>query len=283
MSSVPLDPQWFPDEDFRFRLGTVPGDAEDFFARSNQATQVLAERTHWLRSAPEDYVALLPGGVPIVEEFLEAVAAWPALQDAPPELWTHQTEPLERLLLLGTLLEPDFVLLVPSPDLLFHVVGGCVCFPSSWRLTDKLGQSVADVHQPVPQLNAVLGSQIDRLLSRLKPGRCIVRANWSVCRQPELNQHLDRHLPPLCSPVSLDDAWLRREDQCLLALPRTQGVIFGIRVSHTSWRELRQSPVAARSVARTLRTMPDDMLEYKRLKHVAEELARLLDDAEPPE
>jgi dimethylamine monooxygenase subunit A len=280
MSSTELDPQLFVDEDFRFRLGTVPGQIEEFFARSQDAPSVLAERQHWLRSDPERFVALMPDSAAIVEELLELVRPWSMRLESPPPLWSQQTPLVERLVLLSSQWEPDLVLLAPDSDGSFHVVAGCVCFPSSWRLTDKLGQPVSVVHQPVPGLNDALGPQIDRLMSRLRPGRCLIRANWSVCRQPELNQHPDRQLPPLTSPVTLDDAWLRREDQCLFTLPRTQGIVFGIRVSHTSWRELRAVPAAARSVARTLRTMSGEMLHYKRLTAVAEELARLLESAD---
>ena len=279
MSPTELDPQLFVDEDFRFRLGTVVGQVEEFFARSPDAPSVLAERQHWLRSDPERYVALLPDGVPLVEELLDFVSDWPGLHDAPSPVSSRETPLVDQFVSLSTRLEPDLVLLAPSPCGSFHVVAGCVCFPSSWRLTDKLGQPVSVVHEPVPGLNDALGPQIDRLMSRLRPGRCLIRANWSVCRQPELNQHLDRGLPPLTKPVTLDDAWLRREDQCLFTLPRTQGIVFGIRVSHVSWRELRKSRAAARSVARTLRTMPVDMLAYKRLTAVADELASLLDSA----
>lgn len=279
-----MDPHWFPDEDFRFTLGTTPGSAEEFFALSPEAPAGLAERAVWLRSDPNLYAALLPAGTAIAEEFLESVRTWRALQNAPSTLWSKETSPFDGMLWLSQYLEPDFVLLAPSipddgsPDVRFTVAGGCVCFPSTWRLTDKLGLSVAEVHEPVPGLNGVLESQIDRLLSRLKPGKCVVRANWSICHKSEFNQHPERRLPPVPDSPSLDDAWLRREDQCLFVLPQTRGVVFGIRVTHTSWRELRDYPDAARSVARGLRTMPADMRGYKRLSTVADDLARLLEN-----
>jgi hypothetical protein len=140
-----------------------------------------------------------------------------------------------------------------------------------------MGLPVVDIHEPVPQLNPILGTQIDRLLGKLSPGKCVVRSNWGACRTPELNQHPDRNLPGLQFPLSLDQAWLRREDQCLFALPDTSGIVFGIRISHISWQELRSDTTAARSIARGLRTMPNDMLEYKRLDKVYAALADMLD------
>lgn len=282
MTTIALDGRWFDDEDFRFRLGTVPGTAEDFFAHSPEAPEVLAERRHWLATDPDRYAVLLPAGTSIAEELLRVAAAWPMLRDLPTEFWNPEATLFDRLLQFSGQLEPDFVLLARPPENAAHpeaftVVGGSVCFPSTWRLTDKLGQSVAEVHAPVPDLNSALATQIDRLIARLRPGKCIVRANWSVCRTPERNQHPDRNLPGVESPVTLEGAWLRREDQCLLTLPQTGGVVFGIRVTHTSWRELRNHPAAAHSVARALRTMPIQMQAYKRLDVVSEELAQLLE------
>lgn len=282
MPPITLDPRWFADEDFRFSLGTVPGTTTEFFAPSAGTAAILAERRMWLREDPQSYAALLPGGEAVATELIELASTWPVLADAVSTLQNNTLSLFDRLRILSEGLEPDLVLLAPQPqqadlDTRFTVAGGCVCFPSVWRLTDKLGQRVDEVHQPVPQLNAVIGPQIDRLLSRLRPGKCLVRANWSVCRLPELNQHPDRHLPALESPVRPEEAWLRREDQCLFTLPKTGGVIFGIRVTHTAWSDLRQQPAVARHVARGLRTMPTDMLDYKRLNQVVSELAALLD------
>ncbi len=290
MTSIPLDPQSFSDEDFRFRLGTVPGSPEEFFAWSADAAAVLAERRAWFAADPSRYAALLPEGAAIAQELLESVASWTMFRDAPTSVSSPNIGLFERLVMLSEQWEPDFVLLAPRrqtpqlpanshrDELLFTVSGGCVCFPSAWRLTDKLGQTVDQVHDPVPQLNSALGSQIDRLLARLRPGKCLVRSNWGVCRLPELNQHPARNLPSIQLPVRLEEAWLRREDQCLFALPRTGGIVFGIRVTHTSWPDLCSNRAVARSVARSLRTMPHDMLDYKRLAEVREQLARLLDD-----
>lgn len=272
-----LNPRWFEDEDFRFRLGTVPGNVEDFFALSPDANSVLAERRKWLTTDTERYAAMLPDARAIVAEFLQVAADWPMLQDIAQQLRVEERSEFDRMLLLSKHLEPDFVLLAPADTVHFIAVAGCVCFPSSWRLTDKIGLPVADIHEPVPQLNPILGTQIDRLLGKLSAGKCVVRANWGVCSTPELNQHPDRSLPGLQSRASLDHAWLRREDQCLFTLPRTNGILFGIRVTHISWQELRSDPFAAHSVARGLRTMPAAMREYKRLQEVYSALAELLE------
>jgi len=271
-----------PDEDYRFSLGITPGDAREFFARSTEHERLVAERQRWLRDAPHRYAALLPEGRASLREMFDLVVSWqPSLDLHRDELHRddRQTE-FDSLLALGSHLEPDFVLLHRNKSGRWIVTGGCVCFPSSWRLTDKLSQPLEDVHEPVPELNAALAGPIHQLLLKMKPGRCWLRSNWGVCRQPELNQHPDRHLPRLTPGLTLDDVWLRREHQALMMLPESEGVLFGIRVEHTAWRDIRQSPEAAARLMRGLQSMPEAMLAYKNLLAVRDELLRLLSASE---
>src|SRR5438045_2228655 len=114
MLPIHFDPQWFTDEDFRFRLGTVPGTAEDFFALSPEASTVLAERRHWLTTDPNRFVAMRPEAFAIVRELLDLVSSWPILSGAPDALWSPDINLLDRLLMLSERLEPDLVLLAPS-------------------------------------------------------------------------------------------------------------------------------------------------------------------------
>jgi hypothetical protein len=285
--TIPVDARWLPDDDFRFRLGTGPGDDQTFFDHSPDAVETLAERRQWLTSDESHcYIQLLPEGDSIAMELLEHVSSWRSLQSASSDLWSDYLTILERLRLLGQHWEPDFVLLAPRESTeatTFAVVGGCVCFPSGWRLTDKLGQSVEEVHDPVPGLNGALASPIDRLIGHLKPGKCLLRANWGVSRFDMMNQHVDRCLPAIEIDARADQIWLRREDQCLFTLPRTGGVVFGIRVSHIRWDELHKNPIASRRIVRALQTMPDAMLEYKRIKTARETLIRLLDSTIGPQ
>lgn len=268
---------WIHEGDFRFRVGTTPGRLADFFALSADAAEVLAERRHWLSSDPGRYVGLIDGAESVAREFLETVGVF-----STEAVHAVRREDLRQgLAEFSQSREPDFVLLSSASQPPICAVGGCVCFPSGWRLTDKLGLPVARIHDSVPGLNTALEQPIERLLSQLPPGRCVVRSNWGVCRSPELNQHLDRELPALEPGGDPAQAWLRVEDQCLEVMPRTGGIIFGIRVTHESWTALRGDRQAACHVARMLRTMPPTMRAYKRLELVADQLAEWLVPGKP--
>src|SRR5690606_3014151 len=138
--------------------------------------------------------------------------------------------PWARLLRLGAALEPDILLLSPGPGGRRILQALCVCFPSSWTPTEKLGRAMDFIHEPAPGLNQSLGAQIDTFLSRLQPGVGWLRSNWGLSASPERNQHPARKLARLFEGSTLDATWLRVERQCLMALPAAGGVLFGIRI-----------------------------------------------------
>lgn len=260
-----------PDEDYRFSLGIHPGNASEYYGPSPDRERLLAERRHWLADDPERYAAALPEVEPYLAEVESLAGPWGFVPShAGGRQW-------ERLLHLGQQLEPDILLLAPDEIGRLKVLGGSVCFPSFWRLTDKLGLPIDAVHAPVPGLNASIGSAINRYLKNMKPGGCWLRANWGLAGVPDLNGHPDRCRYEWKRPLSLDRVWLRREDQAILSLPASGGVLFGIRVVVRSVAELAQSPEKSGRLVRLLRTMPADLVRYKGFGDVRDELIEMLD------
>jgi len=286
-------PAWvnvLPDEDYQHAFGLKASQVEAFFRPTERQADLLAQRRHLLRTDTAHCAALLTGAEPLLEEAIAlarsfgATVSDPACREETQQGAGSETGPLAsdanafaRCLALGEAWEPDYLLLKPDAATgRFHLVGGCVCFPSSWRFEDKVGRPLEAIHAPVPCLNEELASPIHNFLSRLKPGSAWCRANWGLSASPELNQHPDRGLPKLRPPLREDEVWLRIEDQALVALPASGGVLFGIRMTVIPLAEVKRHPAAARGLARALRTMPDTMLEYKSLLAAKEELLRLL-------
>lgn len=280
-------PAWasvLPDEDYQHSFGLKAGRAEAFFAPTEHHADLLAQRRHWLRTDRDRCAALLPGAEPLLEETIALARSFGAPVSDPAHAGSETGAPQQeaafaRCLTLGEAWEPDYILLKQDAGTgRFHLVGGCVCFPSSWRFEEKVGQPLEVIHTPVPHLNEQLASPIHNFLARLKPGSAWCRANWGLSRSPELNQHPARGLPKLGPSLREDEVWLRVEDQALIALPESHGVLFGIRMSVIPLAEVKHHPPAARGLARALRTMPDAMLAYKSLLTVKGELLRLLAD-----
>jgi heme-dependent oxidative N-demethylase alpha subunit-like protein len=277
----------FPEADYSFHLRFERGTFGDFFNPTVRRDELLGQRRHWLQSAPQTYAALLPDGIPLLDETLDLALAEQTLpadfrspQSTIPSLH-HSITPLlhqSTLLDLGRAWEPDFLLLKPDSTGQIVLVGGCVCFPSSWSLAEKIGRPIDAIHGVVPGLNAAIGNQIQGFLKKLRPGVAWLRANWGLSRSPELNQHPERALPRLDSTVRLDEIWLRIEHQLLTALSRTHGILFAIRIAMHPLPEIQADPLIAPRLTRALETMPEAMAEYKGMANARAKIISLLCD-----
>ena len=269
--------QLFPDDDFKFHLRFDRGEPAEFFTPTERNAELIAERRRWLRSEAESCAAVLPEGVPLLEEAALRAQRWNGFvlpsragsETGAPAAWA-------QLLALGEFWEPDFLLLKADAEGEIRLHGGCVCFPSSWRLREKLGRPIEFIHDVVPGLNATLGPAIHRFLAGLKPGVAWLRSNWGLSRSAELNQHPDRELPRLDATIRADEVWLRVEYQALVALPESGGILFGIRIASQPLAEVKSNPEVARRLARALRTMPAPVAVYKGIAPARERVLELL-------
>jgi hypothetical protein len=268
----------FPEEDYRFNFRFERGSISEFFRPTAQHDEIIEQRRFWLKSAPATHAALLPEGGALLEEAVRVGQAERTFPDQDSNALLPGATPWERCLALGEVWEPDFLLLQSQPDGVVRLVAGCVCFPSSWSLAEKMGHPIEHIHGVVPGLNPALGSPIQNFLSRLKPGAAWLRANWGLSRSPELNQHPERKLPRLDELVELEEVWLRIEHQALVALPETWGVLFGIRIAVHPLAEIRRDPVVRRGLLRALKTMPEPMAQYKNIASARSRLISLLQE-----
>jgi len=262
----------FPDEDYRFTLRFSRGDAAQFFSPTPQNAELLAERGRWLRSEPNNYAALLPEGEPLLEQTVGMARKWNGFASP------SATPPWEKCLTLGGFWEPDYLLLKCDSDGEIRLYGGCLCFPSSWRLADKIGKPIEFIHGPVPGLNASIGPAIHKFLAGLKPGVAWLRHNWGLARDAELNHHPDRGLPQLDAGVRAEEVFLRVEHQALVALPESGGILFGIRVVNHPLAEVKADRDAGLRLHRALETMPETMAAYKGLASSRRRILKLLAD-----
>jgi hypothetical protein len=247
----------FPDQDYHFYMRFERGTIGDFFGPTAAHESLLAERRRWLQEAPELHSALLSQGRSLLDETIELASVSATLDAALPKG--------SDCTALGRAWEPDFLLMKVDEAGFLRLVGGCVCFPSSWNFAEKVGQPIESIHSIVPGLNPAIGSQIRGFLSKLRPGVAWVRGNWGLSRSAELNQHPARKLFRLDAAVPLEEIWVRAEHQALVALPKTGGILFGIRILVQSLADFLKDASLARRLARAIQTMPPDMARYKNI------------------
>lgn len=267
----------FPDGDYRFRLTLRRASPPEFFAGQDASGRIRAERSRWLAADPARYAALQPEGVAVLDELIGVLPGWgvslPEGASAVDPNGRHGG--LDRMIRLGSLLEPDILLLSAGADGRYRLRGGALCFPTGWALEEKLGHTIDFIHDVVPGLNAALGPQIHLFLSKLKPGSAFLRDNWGLAATDELNLHPARRLAAPAAPVDLARLWLRVEHQALVALESTGGIVFGIRIALHRLDRLAGTPAGA-GLRRALETMPAELAAYKRIEGVRDEvIARL--------
>lgn len=260
----------FRDEDYHFSLRFNRGSPAEFFAPTGNHEALIAERRRWLRTAPATYAELLPEGEAILEEAIDLAAEWNGFA---PSVGLSRGEKCRSL---GEFWETDYLLLKCDTVGEIRLYGGCLCFPSSWRLGDKIGKPIEFIHAPVPGLNGRMGPAIHKFLAGLKPGVAWLRHNWGLARDAELNHHPDRRLPPLDGSVQADEVFVRVEHQALVSLPKSGGILFGIRVVNHPLAEIRSDPVARTGLRRALETMPEAVAVYKGLATARHRILALL-------
>lgn len=273
MSLAPID--WltlFPARDFRHPMATRRGDLAAYFAPHEEDAGILRQRIHWLSKSPEQFAIGNDNDRPIFEEALATLNA----QCAPHNSAGRNL--LEQIIDCGKRCEADWVVLHPNDRIEYVLRGGVVCFPSGWALREKIGLSLAQIHAIVPGLNEALQGRIDSFLSALKPGETFERSNWGLAADAELNHHPSRQLPRLSENAPLSETWIRLEHQLLYRLPKTQALLFAIRVSLHSLDDVSRFPGAAARIAHALRTMPEAVAAYKGIAPARAQLIRQLED-----
>ena len=176
------------------------------------------------------------------------------------------------LAVAGRLVPEDLCLMRRGPGG-YRLVAAVLCFPTRWRLAEKLGKPMGSIHAPVPGYAARIGAASDRVLESLTVERPVWRQNWSLLDSPALYQ--PRRVPARAAAPSEDlgqRLWLRSERQTLRRLPDTGDVLFTLRIRQCSLAALVQVEGAAARLLGHLRSLPPELLRYKGLDRVAPRL-----------
>jgi hypothetical protein len=179
------------------------------------------------------------------------------------EAWALDRLGCDPLEVAGRLVVEDICLLTPAPCPL--LAAAVLCFPSRWRLADKIGQALGAIHAPVPDYAQALSRPVDRFLGLLKPGRLVARMNWSIHDDPALFQPTPDHAAHGAITAANAGALLtlRIERQTLSRLPQTGAIMFTIRTYQHRLCDIAPIPGAASSLLATLAALPSAVVAYK--------------------
>lgn len=217
--------------------GINPLDPHDWLYRDDAYEQQIRYRDHLIVTRRNAVFDCYPEGEEISSELLQTI--YSSLQNdrgyicedgfvTRPDGHKLGLDEDHPLVIAGRLVQEDLCIL--DFDGNQHVmVGGILCFPASWLLSEKMGLPLTSIHDPVPQYTDRIAKVVQRMFDNLQPGRVIYRGNFLSYSNPDLHQPRGmNHRRALDKPGK---KWVRVERQTLRKLPITQGVVFGI---HTS-------------------------------------------------
>ncbi|HVT77244.1 MAG TPA: DUF3445 domain-containing protein [Acidimicrobiales bacterium] len=219
------------------------------FLRDEDFGRDMAEKRRLLTERHEEVFAALD--MPAVRAASREVLALTGTDD------DDGRHPLDAA---GRRVQEDLCLLVLR-DGAPHLDAASLCFPSYWRLADKLGRALADVHAPVPHYRDRLAERVDSFLTRLAPGRAVWRRNWSIHDDP--TYFLPTATPPRVHLTVPDDLYLRSERQVLWRLATPHTVLFTIRTQQVPLAALATRPDVARRLATVIDGWSPDLVAYK--------------------
>ncbi len=243
-------------DEFRHRLGTRSLDTTQWLTTDAETEPTIAMKRRLIEHRRSEVVALFDGGELAAQEAAELVAQWTGVA------LSHTG--IDALVDAALMVADDLLVLEPrsaseGEELLF--VAGVVCSPSRWKLADKMGKNMLQVHIPVPKYSEHIGAAVDTTLQRLSVDRPMWRSNWTLEDHPALFQPEPPHAP------LVDDAsklWIRIERETLRRLPRTGGILFTIRGFTQSLSDYVTRGVEHRQALRALvERLPDDVSRYK--------------------
>ena len=246
------------------------GQFASFYGASVENENILKERKHWIATNSQHHLAALPESADLLQETVSLAHEHGTIPEPP----MAASDPGHLARFLGEHWEPDYLVLSRDGGT-FKLVCGCVCFPSSWALEEKIGHPIEHIHHVVPALNSTIGRQIQSFLEKIKPDVCWTRSNWGLSRSPEWNQHPSRKAPRLDETVSLEEVHFRVEEQSFVLLPVTSGILFGIRIKVFPLSRCARTEESLK-LARALETMPEPMAEYKGLASARRRIIALL-------
>lgn len=182
------------------------------------------------------------------------------------------TLPMEPFEYMGRQVQGDYVLLDQREGTLF-ADAGFITSQADWSLAFDIGMSWHQWHAPVPQMDklGVLERGLKFLLS-LQQGNPVRRTNWTMTINPRLDtspEHYPQWGPDRATvtPENIGEkAHLRVELQTMFRLPRSNGILFGIRAYLISLEELKVYPRRVKRFHRVLRGLHPDLQEYKGIK-----------------
>lgn len=196
-----------------------------------------------------------------------------------PQLPLKERPSEHPLVVLSEWVQEDFCLMKTEGDEA-KLEAGCVCFPSRWKLIEKVGKNMQGIHKPVPGFNQTLEKASTRFLLNTSEDKPTWRLNWTLHTSDEMFAYPEEKKSDTVSSINLQNllqqTFLRVERQTLRRLPQSGYVVFTIRTYVESLSKVLKTKEDFRSLFSTLESMPKEIVKYKGMEEFIEPLIQAI-------
>lgn len=212
-------------------MGVHPLDVSDWLPVDDFTHRELELRRQLIVDH-HDFVHMEPGHESGLEELLSLVEIHIG------DRLVADGSPIERL----ALSVPDDILLMHrAPDSGpgdWRLVGGALLFPNHWRLDEKVGHPVTDIHAPVDGYDDLLAARVRKFFDRLSPARPVWRRNWFINDDPTFFAPDRSPERVVGDPDEVEGLWIRSEWQTLRKLAFSDLIVFTVKTQVAPMVEL---------------------------------------------
>jgi dimethylamine monooxygenase subunit A len=261
MTSVP---PWLDELSLRpgppwLSMGTHSLDLARWLIVDDRRDDELALKTQLLGSRPSDVIATLPGSEEASAEANGLVREWLGRHDVVVATRSPDRHPLDDA---GRLVQEDLCVMERHGGG-WILTAASVCFPSHWRIADKIGRHVTAIHAPVAHYDDELSAKVDRFFDRLRVDRPVWRRNLSIHNHAELFSP-GPHESSASFGHDIEGIWLRSEYQTLRSLELSGAILFTIRTQLCAAAVLTERPDVAHALAAKLLALGSELTQLGR-------------------
>ena len=273
-----------------FTIGLVSTEECDWIEVDARLEEYLLEKQRLWREVPHQVFVAEAGSEPAQEEVLELLVAH--LPRRFPH--THRLLDGDRMLAgpcmvdladravpalrrAANLVQEDLIVMRRCRSG-WRLAAGSLSFPSSWHLSEKFGQAMAQIHSKVPGFGEASRNMalIQRMFDSLRPQHIFVRFNWGIYDGPDLFHPAQGNgIRKFGADDGVGQAHLRVERQTVRRMPRTGEILFTIRTYVDPLEALRRQPGGrelALSMFEQIGDLTPEQIAYKGLSQERERL-----------
>ena len=284
----------FADGQWRMSMGLRALKLQEWIEIDEHFAEELALKDKLLKNQYSDVFASLPESKPSQREVLDLLLNH--LLEQFPQNYRRQGRTIENISteeiwdindfeeapldLAGRLVQEDLLLMQPSAEG-YILAAASLCFPLRWRLREKLGRAIAQIHSPVPGYQEKLQRPVDSFFDRLKSDHPAWRLNWSIVESPELFLAQEKRKQGWETTIDAENAgeklWIRVERQTLQRLSVSGDILFTVRTYVHPLQVLEDDPAMAHNLAEAIKQIPPEMQSYKNLLPIREVILAYLE------